>query len=166
MGYTFDYQPLVAALCAAKTAAPQRRVDVVLDRGQTLSGPTKNQNPMARQLLESGVRLRLARGTRLSPVYLDAGRTGSLGSLMGAHHAKAIIIGRNVFVGSTNWTVSSRANLEFSVHLKLDVDTAEEFYAFFTAVWENAEEVTTNFLIDSMNSQIQKRAARALTGKD
>ena len=43
MGYTFDYQPLVAALCTAKAAAPDRRVDVVLDRAQTLTGPKQNE---------------------------------------------------------------------------------------------------------------------------
>ena len=42
MGFTFDYQPLVAALCTAKAAAPDRRVDVVLDRAQTLTGPTQS----------------------------------------------------------------------------------------------------------------------------
>ena len=163
MGYTFDYQPLVVVLCAAKTAAPSRQVDVVLDRGQTLTGPTKNQNAMTRQLLEAGVGVRLARGARLTPVYQEAGRVANLGSLMGALHAKTIIIGRHAFVGSTNWTVSSRANLECSVHLQLDTSTAEEFYTFFTAVWDNAEEVSTNFLMDSMNERLRARAAKAVT---
>jgi hypothetical protein len=162
MGYTFDYQPLVVALCTAKTAAPERRVEVVLDRAQTLTGPTKNQNAMTRQLLEAGVGVRLARGTRLSPVYQDAGRTANFGSLMGALHAKTVIIGRQAFVGSTNWTVSSRANLECSVHLQLDASTADEFYTFFTAVWDNAEQVSTNFLMDNMNERLRIRAARAV----
>ena len=131
MGFTFDYQPLVAALCTAKAAAPDRRVDVVLDRAQTLTGPTQNQNAMARQLLEAGVGVRLARGNRLSPVYQEAGRTVNVGSFMGVLHAKTVIIGRQAFVGSTNWTVSSRANLECSEHLEFDANTADKFYAFF-----------------------------------
>ena len=60
MGFTFDYQPLVAALCTAQTALPSRIILVVMDRGSTLTGPTKNQNPMARQLLNAGVKLRYA----------------------------------------------------------------------------------------------------------
>jgi phosphatidylserine/phosphatidylglycerophosphate/cardiolipin synthase-like enzyme len=160
MGYTFDYQPLVAALCTAKAAAPDRRVDVVLDRAQTLSGPTKNQNAMARQLIAAGVRVRLARGNRLSPVYQEAGRPNNMGSLSGALHAKSIIIGRHVFVGSTNWTVSSRANQESSVHLTLDAITAEEVTIFFDAVWNNAEEVSTSFLLDEVNNRHRIQAAR------
>jgi phosphatidylserine/phosphatidylglycerophosphate/cardiolipin synthase-like enzyme len=163
MGYTFDYQPLVAALCTAKTAAPERRVEVVLDRAQTLSGPTRNQNAMARQLLEAGVGLRLARGNRLSPVYQEAGRTANVGSFMGALHAKSIIIGSQAFIGSTNWTVSSRANLECSVNLQLDANTAEEFNTFFDAVWDNAEQVSTIFLMDEMNERLRIRAARMST---
>ena len=87
MGFTFDYQPLVAALCTAKAAAPERRVDVVLDRAQTLTGPTQNQNAMATQLLEASVGVRLARSNRLSPVYQEAGRTVNVGSFMGVFHA-------------------------------------------------------------------------------
>jgi phosphatidylserine/phosphatidylglycerophosphate/cardiolipin synthase-like enzyme len=163
MGYTFDYQPLVAALCTAKAAAPDRRVDVVLDRAQTLTGPTQNQNAMARQLIEAGVRVRLTRGNLLSPVYQEAGRTANVGSFMGALHAKSIIIGRQAFIGSTNWTVSSRANLECSVHLMLDAITAEEVSLFFDAVWNNAEEVSTIFLVDEINERHRIRAARVLT---
>ena len=83
---------------------------------------------------------------------------------MGALHARTFIVGRHAFVGSTNWTVSSRANLECSVHLQLDTRTAENFYTFFTAVLDGAEEVSTSFLIDSMNERLRARAsARAVT---
>ena len=71
-----------------------------------------------------------------------------MGSMMGALHAKSIIIGKQVFVGSTNWTVSSRANHECSVHLMLEAITAEEVSIFVDAVWNNAEEVSTSFLVD------------------
>ena len=80
---------------------------------------------------------------------------------MGALHAKTGIIGRQAFVGSTNWTVSSPANLECSMHLELDANTADEFYTFFTAVWDNAVQVSTNFLMDHMNERLRIRAARA-----
>ncbi len=133
-GFTFDYGPLVAALCAAKSSEPKRRVDVVLDRGNTLTGPTKGQNPMVRQLLAAGVSVKLARGNKLSPVYQEAGRQNKLGSSCGSLHAKSVIIGRHVFVGSTNWTVASRANQECSVHLTLDESTAKEANAFFDVV--------------------------------
>ncbi len=138
-GYTFDYQPLVAALCAAKSANPNRVVDVVMDRSNTLTGPTKNQNPMARQLLQAGVRVRLAKGQKLTPVYHDAGRdSAKLGGLIGSLHAKSVMIGRHVVIGSTNWTVSSRANQECSVHLEMDTPTHQQVSAFFDRMWDNA----------------------------
>ena len=48
MAYTFDYAPLVAALCTAKASTPGRRIEVVIDKMNTLSGPTKHQYAMAR----------------------------------------------------------------------------------------------------------------------
>ena len=83
-----------------------------------------------KQLLAAGVSVKLAKGNWLSPVYQDAGRPNNLGSLGGALHAKSVIIGRRVFVGSTNWTVSSRANQECSVHLTLDEITADKVSVF------------------------------------
>ncbi len=88
MAYIFDYQPLIAALCAAKLATPPRQVLILLDRGSTLTGPTKQQNAMARQLLLAVVKVRLARGRALTPVYQAAGRQGNFGSLVGILHAK------------------------------------------------------------------------------
>ena len=86
-----------------------------------------------------------------------------LGALWAPFHAKSIIIGRQAFIGSTNWTVSSRANLECSVHLMLDAITAEEFSFIFDAVWDNAEQVSTNFSMDEMNERLRIRAARMST---
>ena len=96
-------------------------------------------------------------------MYQEAGRTANVGSFMVALHAKSIIIGRQAFIGSTNWTVSSRANLECSVHLMLDAITAEEISLLFDAVWNNAEEVSTIFLVDEINERHRIRAARVLT---
>jgi hypothetical protein len=162
MGITMDYLTLVVELCKAKTAAPDRVVEVILDRAELESG-LRNWC-MIKDLLEAGVRVRLAKSTRPFPVRFPS----QFGSLMGDPQAKTIIIGKHAFVGNKNWIVSSRTSLEVSVHLELDVDTAEAFYTFFTVVWENAEEVTTSFFMDSMsmNTQIQNRAARYWQGID
>ena len=109
-----------------------------MDRNNTLTGPTKNQNRMARQLLQAGVRVRLARGKKLTPVYQDAGRKTKLGGLMGSLHAKSALIGRHAVIGSTNWTVASRANQECSVHLEMDTPTHQQVSAFFDRMWDNA----------------------------
>ena len=82
---------------------------------------------------------------------------------MGDLHAKSVIFGRQAFIGSTNWTVSSRANLECSVHLKLDANTADELSTFVDADWDNAEQTSTNYSMDQMNERFRIRAARAST---
>jgi phosphatidylserine/phosphatidylglycerophosphate/cardiolipin synthase-like enzyme len=163
MAYTFDYPPLVAALCTAKAATPGRRIEIVMDRGNTLSGPTKSQNAMARQLMEAGVNVRFAAGKRLSAVYDEAQRPGhKLGGLMGALHAKACIVGNYAFVGSTNWTVSSRANNECSVHVLLDEVTAATFHAFIDRVWSGAEIIDINKLIEKNAERLRVQALNKL----
>jgi hypothetical protein len=162
MAYTFDYPPLVAALCTAKAATPGRRIEVVMDRMNTLSGPTKSQNAMARQLLEAGVNVRFAAGKRLSAVYDEAKKPHKLGGLMGALHAKACIVGNHAFVGSTNWTVSSRANNECSVHVLLDDVTVATFHTFIDRVWSAAEIIDKNKLIERNAERLRIQALNKL----
>ena len=115
---------------------------------------------MARQLIAAGVQVRFSRGKRLSPVYAKAGRANQMGSLMGSLHAKAVLIGRHAFIGSTNWTVSSRANHECSVHVLMDESTAEDFHSFLDIVWNAAVQIDTKELIDQMNERIRVKAAK------
>ena len=106
--------------------------------------------------------MRFSRGERLSPVYEKAGRATQLGSLMGALHAKAVLIGRHAFIGSTNWTVSSRANHECSVHVLMDESTARDFHSFFNIVWDSAEHIDTRELLEKNNERIRIKAAKDL----
>ena len=117
---------------------------------------------MVRQLLAARVSVRSAKGNWLSPVYQEASRYNNLGSLSGALHAKSVIIGEHVFVGSANWPVASRANQECSVHLTLDESTADKVNDFFDAVWNNAQVVKTAFLMDQMNERLRVQAAKKL----
>ena len=118
-----------------------------------------------KQLLAAGVSVKVAKGNRLSPVYHDAGRPNNLGSFSGALHAKSVVIGRHVLVGSTNWTVSSRAIQECSVHLILDEITADKVADLFDAVWNNAEVVTTAFLVDQIKERHRVQAAKKLNNR-
>ena len=45
----------------------------------------------------------------------------------------------------------------------LDAITTEEVSLFVDAVWNNAEEVSTIFLVDEINERHRIRAARVLT---
>ena len=133
-----------------------------MDKMNKLSGPTVNQNAMARQLIAAGIKVRFATGKKLTPVYDEAKRNHKLGGLMGSLHAKACIIGKHAFVGSTNWTVSSRANNECSVHVLMDEGTAERFHTFLDQVWLTAEIIDTRELLDKNHERIRIKAVKAL----
>ena len=81
---------------------------------------------------------------------------------MGALHAKACIVGNYAFVGSTNWTVSSRANNECSVHVLLDEVTAATFHAFIDRVWSSAEIIDINKLIEKNAERLRVQALNKL----
>jgi phosphatidylserine/phosphatidylglycerophosphate/cardiolipin synthase-like enzyme len=162
MAYTFDYQPLVVVLCAAKAGTPTRRVEVVLDKNQTFAGQTRQQNSMVRQLIEAGVHVRCTQGFLLTPVYALAGRSINMGGLKGALHAKACIIGKQAFVGSANWTVSSRGNQECSMHVMMDDAHEIQFHHFFDRVWMDAVDVSSKELIDKMTEQMRIKNERKL----
>ena len=162
MAYTFDYQPLVVVLCAAKTGTPTRRVEVVLDKSMTFAGQTKQQNAMVRQLIEAGVHVRCTQGFLLTPVYALAGRSIAMGGLKGALHAKTCIIGKQAFVGSTNWTVSSQGNQECSMHVMMDDAHEIQFHNFFDRVWDVAVDVNSKELIDKMSEQIRIKNEKKL----
>ena len=74
IAYTFDYGPIVVALCTARANSPTRLIHVVLDKASTKTGPSRQQNPMARQLLNAGIEVRLSTGELLTPIYAKAGR--------------------------------------------------------------------------------------------
>jgi phosphatidylserine/phosphatidylglycerophosphate/cardiolipin synthase-like enzyme len=162
MAYTFDYQPLVVILCAVKAWTPTRRVEVVLDKNMTFAGQTRQQNAMVRQLIEAGVHVRCTQGLLLSPVYAQAGRPSIRGGLKGALHAKTCIIGKQAFVGSTNWTVSSRGNNECSMHVMMDDKHERQFHIFFDKVWDAAVDVSSKELIDKMSENIRIKNEKKL----
>jgi phosphatidylserine/phosphatidylglycerophosphate/cardiolipin synthase-like enzyme len=117
---------------------------------------------MARQLIAAGIQVRFAKGKKLTPVYEEAGRSTKLGGLMGSLHAKACLIGKHAFIGSTNWTVSSRANNECSVHVLMDESTAERFHAFLDQVWFSAECIDTRELLEKNHERLRLKAVKAL----
>jgi phosphatidylserine/phosphatidylglycerophosphate/cardiolipin synthase-like enzyme len=161
IAYTFDYGPIVVALCTARANSPTRLIHVVLDKASTKTGPAKQQNPMARQLLNAGIEVRLSTGNLLTPTHAEAGRQQKLGSLVGAQHAKSICVGKVAIIGSTNFTVSSRANHEWSVCFPMDEETSENYVECFNACWNNAQAVTSEELVDAMNERTRVAALKA-----
>ena len=160
IAYTFDYGPLVVALCAARENSPRRLIEVVLDKASTKTGPAKQQNPSARQLLNAGIEVRLSIGKLLTPIYAEAVRREKLGSLVGIQHAKSISVGNIKFIGSTNLTVSSRANHEWSVCFPMDEEMTGRYVEYFGACWGNAKAVTCEELVYDMNDRTRVAALK------
>ena len=114
LGYSYDLPELQEALVYA--ASRKVPVKVGLDRRTTLSGKPRDQQQLAQQLDAHRISVVLQKGGPLAPEYLRVGRTLS-GT--GIQHAKTLLADHTLVVGSTNWTVSSRANSEVGVKIRL-----------------------------------------------
>ena len=114
LGYSYDLPELQEALVYA--ASRKVPVKVGLDRRTTLSGKPRDQQQLAQQLDAHRISVVLQKGGPLAPEYARVGRTLS-GT--GIQHAKTLLADHTLVVGSTNWTVSSRANSEVGVKIRL-----------------------------------------------
>ena len=91
-------------------------------------GRTRRQLQAAQQLASNGCCVRVGSGYSVREAYRARGRDANVGdSVMGIIHGKSVLIRYNpavsqegavCVVGSTKWTDSSTANLEFSAVLR------------------------------------------------
>ena len=132
LGYTFDRQDLADALVNCRRAG--REVLVVLDSEMSLNGRTQEAFAVIAGMHASGVKVILASGGSPKDHYAAVGR--NVGGFQGSVHAKALLVGRQAIVGSTNWTTASRANHEVSVHMVLESEGAEFLASHISAVAE------------------------------
>ena len=112
--YSYDLPELQEALVYA--ASRKVPVKVGLDQRSTLSGRPRDQQQLAQQLDAHRISVVLQKGGPLAPEYARVGRTLS-GT--GIPRAKTLLADHTLVVGSTNWTVSSRANSEVGVMVRL-----------------------------------------------
>jgi hypothetical protein len=128
LGYSFDRRDIGQEMLQAHRRGCNVRL--LLDMRQTLKGP-KEQFAVVQELMTQGLPVRLCSGNALSPEYRAAGRGGNFGGLVGISHVKMCCVqcspasSWNVFLGSANWTTSSRCNHEISVKLTLGCEEAE-----------------------------------------
>ena len=115
LGFTYDLPEFQKALLDAFTR--RITVQIGLDRRTTMSNRPRDQQQFAQQLEAQRVPVRLLKGGPLGPEYAKVGRQVS-GT--GIQHAKTILIDNKMIVGSCNWTVSSKANGELSVLIRLN----------------------------------------------
>jgi hypothetical protein len=150
-GYTLDRQDIVDELIDAHR---KRRVivKVLVDRKMLYTGTTREMFQQVARLSSSGCLVRLATGVPLSDEYNKAGRNVGRG-LEGVSHAKAILTGTWFLCGSTNWTTSSRCNVERSTLTELTEHASRLQYQKALSDWNNAEEFTEDLRRDLENRE-------------
>ena len=121
--YTYDLRSIQDALIAAQERLRQpNAVRACLDHRVTAnSDKPRDQRQFAQQLEANKIPVILLKGGELGPEYKAVNRkcTGR-----GIQHAKSLLVDNKLILGSTNWTVSSRANSELGVLLELKEETA------------------------------------------
>ena len=122
VAYSFDVRRITDALAGLGS-----KVRVLMDQSMCM-GRTKNQRQMAQQLAANGCSVRVGRGRGIRAAYAARDREVAVGeSWRGIIHGKSILVrydqtrvqkGALCVIGSTNWTDSSTANLEFSAVIR------------------------------------------------
>ena len=115
LGYTYDLPEFQEALIGA--ANRRVAVKVGLDHRTTLSSRPRDQQQFAQQLQANRIAVILLKGGPLAPEYKKVGRT-VVGT--GIQHAKTVLVDNMLVVGSCNWTVSSKANSEIAVLIRMN----------------------------------------------
>ena len=145
--YCMDDPALVNALKGALQRGA--KVTIVGDRTQTLSGGSSRLQPsITRELWDIGngapkktrkFRLCLTTGCPLGEVYASAGRRCVGGR--GIMHSKMLWLKPNFIVGSTNWTLRARCNVETSVLCQMTGEAAAQIVQWFERAIFASEEV-------------------------
>ena len=134
--YTFDHEVVRRALISSKRWRAQ--VCIIADAGKTNEKPDNGQ--MFARLQNEGIEVRVGRGYPLRNVHPDAQPGGTLGDRLGAHHAKVLFASSRqvLFVGSTNFTQSSQANVETCAQIALRPEGVIQISSWFNELWHNA----------------------------
>ena len=158
--YTLDQPDVVEALSLCRV--PMR---LLVDSGQSRGNQTKLQWQSLQQLARAGVRIRLVSGRQLQETYAEDNRGSTIGrGLRGIQHSKTLLVVGidqvDLVIGSSNWTTSSRGNIEMGVYIRGPIGTEvfEDYVKSFEIVW-NAGTV-----FDS-NSRQEDQPKRRVTGK-
>jgi len=123
-----------------KAMGEGRVVYILLDYHCHSVGQAKNQSAAVARLVARGARVRFAKGRSLRGLYGPAfeNKYGNL-------HAKAIFIGRDMVLGSLNWTRASSANLELGAVVKLSLEQRQWVMYTFWRNWDEAREASDQF---------------------
>ena len=163
--YTFDQPDVVDSLI--------RRPGVtrlLVDRGQSVGERTKLQRQSLLQVARAGIRVRLTAGSSIAEAYAGDRRGASVGkSLKGIQHSKTFCRrgaeGAPSFlvVGSSNYTTSSRANVELG--LLVSGPWEDEVFRAHTDQFERLWAVSEILGGEDRPEKETKPSRRRVTGK-
>ncbi len=158
-----DREDIVRALVTASRRGAL--VALVVDYGCTVP---ENAKPEQRRVVQmargEGIVVRVLRGNPLGPEYAAVGRNrtaAGVQSLRGISHAKALVgwdpaTGEAIVgIGSSNFTTSSRANVELCVKVKLEAAAAAPVIEWSRETFQAAAS-----LKDAMDAEAQKKGSR------
>jgi phosphatidylserine/phosphatidylglycerophosphate/cardiolipin synthase-like enzyme len=143
VSYSFDVKDLTDALCHLGA-----KVRILMDWSMCF-GKTRKQLQAAQQLAANGCCVRVGKGFSVQEAYRARDREVVVGSsVRGIVHGKSVLVrylpsqsqsGTVCIIGSTNWTDSSTANLEFSAVLHVVGEDFEESWSGeFAKGWEQS----------------------------
>ena len=132
--YTFDLSEVMDALIAARLRGATVRV--LADEQKTRCSKATGQ-AFARGI-SRGVQVRIARGSPLEEVYVNA-RPGRFENQCGGSHAKVLFARQAgvVLIGSTNLTQGSMANAELTAQISTNTMGMQQLSDWFQERWSH-----------------------------
>ena len=121
--YTYNLPELTQAMVAASERGVG--VEVIADRREVFAGSTRDQLQEMKHMRAAGIAVKLASGISITDAYSAAGKPGKYGT--GILHTKVLRMDQYAIVGSANWTISSKSNVEMSALISLSPAGREEF---------------------------------------
>ena len=141
-------------------ARMQHKVTAYFDHKATLGGTTRDQLVRLKELKANGVRVRIAQGYNLSPVYEEVDRKAGGRGLL---HAKTLLVGRHALVGSTNWTTSSKGNIEMSILMALKKPGLARYRTMLSHLDSIAQDLTEELIEEAGRRKEERSSSRSVT---
>ncbi len=156
--FTFDLPELCVAIQVGLAAGA--KFEIIADHRSGMGSKTRDQVARLRALRAAGVKVFTASGAPIKEEYTAVGRSVPPGT--GILHAKVIRSGKQLLIGSANWTTSSRCNREMNVLIRLSSAGEQAFQAEYEKLRSISAATTDATIAEAeanVQEQMEKRAA-------
>ena len=149
----YDLADLSEAFRRCKTAG--RDLELYFDHLAAFDGKCAGELDQLTLLVTNGIRCLLVRGYSKKEHYIAADRKAVGGT--GIHHAKWLLVGPFLIIGSGNWTTSSKGNAETMMLVQLTEAGLEDWYRRIAAVLSASGKVLTSERITEAQNKLEQR---------